>query len=458
MKIPFLGVFPEKAQGQLRLQPSMSGSTALVLVLGLFLLAGMFSWAEQVLRTASRSRLKQSAEQGSRSAQKALELTGPKTELWGILRWTSAGLGLAAAGLSTAVCWQPLAETLGTLPWPWPAGWTAKVAFGLLVVGLALAWGLLVETIPHRLAAGLSDRAALWVIRPVEIWSRLVGPVHRLVERLAQPVVFLLRGRRSAPDDLSLEEIEHWVQLGATAGLIAPAEQKVAQRALRFGDRTVRQIMRPRIEIDAIDVDSPPEQVIGIVAMAGFSRLPVYEGDIDHIIGFVYTKDLLRQQHLGWPIELRRLLRPALMVPGSLGVDRLLEMFREKKVQMAIVLDEYGGTEGLVTLEDVLEELVGEIHDEHRPEPQEQMVPLDAHTWLVHGGMNVEDFFDRLGREDLHSPETRSFHTVAGLVLAVLDRIPQVGDRLCWQDLEMEVVQMNGMRIDRVRVKIPESS
>ena len=156
-----------------------------------------------------------------------------------------------------------------------------------------------------------------------------------------------------------------------------PAEQMVARRALRLGDRTVREIMRPRIEIDALDVDTPADEVIGAVAMAGFSRLPVHEGDLDHIIGFIYTKDLLLRQHMGWPIELRKLVRPALLVPETMPIDKLLELFREKRTQMAIVLDEFGGTEGLVTMEDVLEELVGEIHDEYRQDREQEIVQRD---------------------------------------------------------------------------------
>ena len=121
--------------------------------------------------------------------------------------------------------------------------------------------------------------------------------------------------------------------------------------------------MRPRIDLDALDVNTPPEEVIGSAAMAGFSRLPVYDGDLDHIIGFVHIKDLFRQVYLGWHIELRKLLKPALFVPESMPLDRLLELFQEQHNQLAVVLDEYGGTEGMVTLEDVIEELVGEIRE-----------------------------------------------------------------------------------------------
>ena len=209
-----------------------------------------------------------------------------------------------------------------------------------------------------------------------------------LAVQLASTLALWLLGRRKGREKtVSIEDIEHLIRTGTHQGLLDPAEQLLARRALRLGDRTVRDVMRPRIEIDALDVDTPADEVIGAVAMAGFSRLPIHEGDLDHIIGFVYTKDLLLRQHMGWPIELRKLVRPALLVPESLRIDKLLERFRQKRTQMAIVLDEFGGTEGLVTMEDVLEELVGEIHDEHRAERQQQIVARDDSSWFVDAGL-----------------------------------------------------------------------
>ena len=154
--------------------------------------------------------------------------------------------------------------------------------------------------------------------------------------------------------------------------------------------------MRPRIDLDAMDVETPPDAVIGTVAMAGFSRLPVYEGDLDHIIGFVHIKDLFRQRHLGWTIELRKLLHPALFVPETMQLDRLLQLFQEKHNQLAIVLNEYGGTEGMVTLEDVVEEIVGEIRDEHRRDEEQAIVRRDENSWLIDGGVSMADFVERL--------------------------------------------------------------
>jgi putative hemolysin len=229
----------------------------------------------------------------------------------------------------------------------------------------------------------------------------------------------------------------------------------VAMEALRLGERTVRDVMRPRIDLDALDVNTPAEEVIGSAAMAGFSRLPVYEGDLDHVIGFVHIKDLFRQIYLGWHIELRKLLKPALFVPESMPLDRLLELFQEQNNQLAVVLDEYGGTEGMVTLEDVIEELVGEIREGHQHDQQHMFVERGDNSWLVDGTFGVADLIKRLDLRVDEANESRSYSTVSGLVLHELGRIPSVGDTTQWNGLNLEVVDMDGQRIDRVLITRP---
>jgi putative hemolysin len=207
-----------------------------------------------------------------------------------------------------------------------------------------------------------------------------------------------------------------------------------------------------------MDVETPPDAVIGTVAMAGFSRLPVYEGDLDHIIGFVHIKDLFRQRHLGWSMELRKLLHPALFVPETMQLDRLLQLFQDKHNQLAIVLNEYGGTEGMVTLEDVVEEIVGEIRDEHRRDEKHAFVRRDENSWLIDGGVSMADFVERLELDSDEALANRSFSTVGGLILEQLGRIPDIGDVADWNGLTLEVVDMDGQRIDRILVTRKASS
>jgi putative hemolysin len=168
----------------------------------------------------------------------------------------------------------------------------------------------------------------------------------------------------------------------------------------------------------------------------------------------VYTKDLLRQQHMGWPIEIRKLVQPALLVPETLRLDKLLAEFRTHRTQMALVLDEFGGTEGLVTMEDVLEELVGEIHDEYRQQREQDIVRRDEASWLVDARVGIETFLIQAGLDDMRAAIPRQCNSLGGLVTSQLDRIARLGDRIQWQGLELEVVNMDGPRIGRILITI----
>jgi len=212
--------------------------------------------------------------------------------------------------------------------------------------------------------------------------------------------------------------------------------------------------MKPRIDIDAVDVETPQEELLGVIAMAGFSRLPVYDGDLDHIIGFVHLKDVLRQHYLGWRLELRKLVRPALTVPDTMRLDRLLVRFQEQRNQLAIVVDEFGATRGMVTLEDVLEELVGELLTDQRHGVEQQIVQRDATSWLVDGSVSIADLLERLGRQHLLAGAPRSVSSVAGLVLEILGHLPTAGEKAVWHDLSLEVIALEHQRIDRLVVTI----
>jgi putative hemolysin len=264
-------------------------------------------------------------------------------------------------------------------------------------------------------------------------------------------VLFLLGAHKQEGPTVSVDDIEHLLEAGRAEGVLEAVETAVAAEALRLGERTVRDIMRPRIDLDALDIDTPPSEILGAIAMAGYSRLPVYEGSLDHILGYVSLKDVLRHNWMGWPLELRKMMHRALFVPETMPLDRLLELFQKERNQLAIVLDEYGGTEGLVTMEDVLEELVGEIHDEHRRDEASPFVQREDGSWLVEGGAGIEDLAQTFGLKTDALP--RDYSTISGLVLAELERIPTAGDIVRWQGLQIEVVDMDGRRIDKLLVK-----
>lgn len=424
----------------------------ILFILVLIFLNGLFAAAETSLIAARKGRLEQRAAEGNRNAKRALDLARnpdlflPTAQI-GITLVSALG---AAYGGHEIV--KEISAWLADSRWPIFAHHADGFALGIFVACFTYASLILGELVPKRASLHRAENLAILLAPVVYFIAVVARPVVWFMGLSTAGVLWALRFGAGSEPSVSLDDIEHLIDTGTAEGIVEPFEQKIVLGALRLGDRTVRDIMRPRIDLDAMDVDTPPEETLGTVAMAGFSRLPVYEGDLDHVIGFVHIKDLFRQQYLGWAIELRKLLHPALFVPENLTLDRLLELFQEKHNQLAIVLNEYGGTEGMVTLEDVVEEIVGEIRDEHRRHEEQKFVQRDDKSWLIDGAASIADVVERLEISTDESWENRGFSTIAGLILDRLGHIPSIGDKAEWDGLDLEVVDMDGQRIDRVLV------
>ena len=422
----------------------------ILLVLALILANGFFSGAEMAIVASRRGRLRQLAEAGDQAAQTALQLASSPDQFLPTVQIGITLVGTLAAAYGGDSLVSDLAEWITVNAPPAVGAMARPIALTVFVVLLSFVTLLFGELVPKRLALRRAEDFARLVAPAMKIFSQVTRPLVWLMGASTSAVLVMLGAHKQDGPTVSVDDIEHLLEAGRAEGVLEAVEQAVATEALRLGERAVRDIMRPRIDLDALDIETPPGEVLGAIAMAGYSRLPVYEGSLDHILGYVSLKDVLRHNWMGWPIELRRIMHRALFVPETMPLDRLLELFQKEKNQLAIVLDEYGGTEGLVTLEDVLEELVGEIHDEHRRETAE-FVQREDGSWLVDGGASVEDLADRLGIKLDAVP--RDYSTVSGIVLAELERIPATGDTLRWHGLAIEVVDMDGRRIDKLLIR-----
>jgi len=430
----------------------------LLVVLALILANGFFAGAEIALIAARRGRLVQWADEGDRAAKAALHLSKSPEQFLPTVQIGITIVGTLAAAFGGAKVVADLRDLLLFIPVGWSKVQAENVALFLVVAFISVTEVLFGELVPKRLALHDPPRLARLVAFPIVALVWVLRPVLFVVDAICNLVLRMMGFKDEGPTSLQREDIEHMLEEGETGGVLNPIERQVAAEALRLGDHTVKDVMQPRIDIDGIAVDTPPEEILGVIAMAGFNRLPVYEGDLDHIIGFVHVKDVLRQIHLGWKhpgwkLDLRRLLHPALFVPETLPIDKLLLSFREQRTHLAVVLDEFGGTEGLVTLDAVLGELVGEIRDEHSRDVGSEIVRRDDGSWLVDGMMNIDDFLHHLEMRKIKLPTPRSFTTIAGLILEVLGRLPKVGEKLQWEGIDIEVVDMDGPRIDRLLVR-----
>ena len=424
----------------------------ILLILVLILANGLFAAAEIAIIAARRGRLEQRAAEGSRGAQWAIDLSRNPDVFLPTVQIGITLVGAFGAAYGGRQIVDDLSGWFAQMPWQWVRRHADGIGLTVFVACFTYASLILGELVPKRISLRRAEGLAIFVAPIMKFIAAVARPLVWLMGASTNAVLWLLRLGTSREPSVSLDDIEHLIDTGTAEGVVEPLEKRVALGALRLGERTVRDIMRPRIDLDAMDADTPPEEVMGTAAMAGFSRLPVYEGDLDHVLGFVHIKDLFRQYYLGWPMELRKLLHPALFVPESMTLDRLLELFQEKHNQLAIVLNEYGGTEGMVTLEDVVEEIVGEIRDEHRRHEEQKFVERDEHSWLVDGSLSIADLNERLDLPRDETSEGRGFSTIAGLIMDQLGHIPSIGDTVAWNGLGLEVVDMDGQRIDRVLI------
>lgn len=429
-------------------------SIELLIILALILMNGFFAAAEIALLTARRNRLQQAADGGSRSARAALRLLEDTSQFLSTVQVGITGVGTFAAAFGGVNLVNKLAATLASSSVPLVAKNSTSIAL-VLVTG-AIAFGSLVlgELVPKRFALAYSEGLAQFVALPMRLLSIVARPVVVVLGLATTLFLKLLGVDTSQESQVSVDDIQHLLKTGKEQGVLEENEHEMALEALKLRDRRVRDIMRPRIDIDAIALDTPPNEVVGSVAMSGFSRLPVYDGDLDHIVGFLYNKDLFQQTFLNREIKLELLMRQPLFIPENLTLDRLLLRFRERRTQLAIILDEFGGTRGMVTLEDVLEELVGDIHDEHRRDDEQVIVQRDDGSWLVDGLYPLHDLADHLPPGICLVEENQGSSTLAGLVFRSSDDLPKVGDVVISGQLRIEVVDMDGRRIDRLLVSV----
>ncbi len=398
------------------------------------LCSAFFSGSETALFAANRVVLRQRRAQGDRRARTAYNLLNHASDL---LTTLLAGNTMANVG-ATVIATSIAVSLVGRRGAEWAA------FLGTTIVLLILA-----EIAPKALAARHADRFALVIAGPVYTLQRVLTPLIRVLSLIATALVRPFGAHITPRAPLVTEEqLRFLVEVGEEEGVIEEGEREMIHSIFEFGDTVVREVMRPRVDIIAVPVDATVNGAIGLMSEHGHSRLPVYDGTIDHVVGVVYMRDLvpvLRQGKLDQPVaEVRR---PAFFVPETKKVDDLFREMQQRKVSMAIVLDEFGGTAGLVTVEDLLEEIVGEIQDEYDLE-EKPIHLIDANTVVVNARIHVEEVNELLG---IRLPMD-DVDTVAGLVYSLVGRVPVQGEKMSLPGAEIRVEKTLGQRITRVRI------
>ncbi|HEX7082320.1 MAG TPA: hemolysin family protein [Gammaproteobacteria bacterium] len=417
----------------------------IVIVLLLVLLNGLFAMSELAVVSSRKSRLQSLAGRGNRGARAAIALIDDPTAFLSTVQVGITLVGILAGAFSGVALGEELGEWLAR--WPVLAPYADTVAIAAIVIAITYATLILGELVPKRLALRRPERIAVAVAPAMRSLARIAGPVVWALKLSTESVVKLL-GLGGAPETtVTEEEVRMLIAEGTRAGVFLKPEREMIDGVLRLADRRVRAIMTPRQEVVWLDENATPEEIAEQLATRRTSRLPVCRGTIDNPVGVVQMKDLAPALLKGETIRLSDYMVAPLVVPEGVHVLRLLDLFRTEGVHMAIVVDEYGATEGVVTLADILEAITGEL-PELGEEPEVGLVRRSDGSWLVDGAFPIDEFEDRVRVRGLR--EGGDFDTVAGFALHRLERLPSVGDTFTAAGGRFEILDMDGHRIDKL--------
>ena len=422
----------------------------LVVIALLIVLNGFFAMSELAVMSSRRARLEHMASKGNRGARFALRLLDDPTRFLSSVQVGITLVGVFAGAYSGATLAEPLARALPDeiAPYSYP------VAIAIVVVGITYLSLVIGELVPKRIAFNNPERVASAVAPFMARLSVAGAPVIWLLRLSTEALTRLLRIPDKPESSVTEEEIKLLIAEGARTGVFHTVERDMIDGVLRLADRSVRSVMTPRTELVWIDLDDPPETIRQEIADSGHSRYPAGRKGLDELEGIVHTKHLLDQVARTGRFDLATSLRPPLIVHEGTPVLRLLEMFRENPVHMAVVVDEYGVLEGIVTPTDILTAIAGEMPEDATDLEEDTAVRREDGSWLMDGMLGIHDAERLLEQKDMRDDE--DFETLAGFVLAKLGRIPQTGDTFEWNGLKFEIVDMDGRRVDRVLVTPPE--
>lgn len=427
-------------------------------ILGILLLImanGVFAMAEIAVVSARKARLAQQANEGNAKARLALAFANAPREFLATVQIGITLIGILAGALGGATLAQPLAASLRRVPWLGP--YSDALGLGLVVCSIAYCSLVIGELVPKQLALHNPERIAAAVAAPMRLIARLASPAVWLLSASTTAMLRVLGGRPASEPPVTEAEIKVLLQQGVQAGVFAAAEHEMVQAVFRFGDRRAGALMTPRTAIVWLDVNDPPQDIQRRLTESVHSRFPVGQGSLDQVVGVVHAKDLLAQSLAGQPVDLTHSLRPPVFVPEHMSAPHVLELFKRAGMPLALVVDEYGGIEGLITLTDMLEAIVGDLPAEEGMPVEPSAIQRDDGSWLVDGMLSIDTFKDLFHIPHLPGEDAGAYHTVSGFIMMYLERIPVPAEHFDWDGFSFEVLDMDGHRVDKVLV-VPQQT
>lgn len=421
----------------------------IVFIFLLLIANAIFAMSELAIISARRVRLEPRAEEGDRGAQAALELAATPDIFLSTVQVGITFIGILAGAVGGARIARVLQELL--VPLPVVGQFSSALSVGIVVILITYLSLVIGELVPKRLALYNPEGIARVVAPAMRGLARLAWPVVRLLSASTNLVLRLFNLQPSTEPPVTDEEVRTLMEQGAQVGVFEPIEEEIVDQIFRLSDRTVSALFTPRTDIVWLDLDDSLDEIKQKLIESGFSRYPVAQDNLDNIVGLVAAQDLLVQSLAGQPLDLRSIIQPALFIPETTPALVVVERLKQTRSHIALVIDEYGGVEGLVTLSDILTAIVGHIPEAGQPEEAEAIQREDG-SWLIDGMFQIDEFQDLFHIEELPDGGEGYYQTVGGLVMAVLGRIPVPGDHFEWAGYRLEVMDMDGRRVDKVLV------
>ncbi|MBG1258461.1 hemolysin family protein [Nostoc commune] len=433
----------------------MSSITFEILIILVLIIAnGVFSMSEMAIVSARKVRLQQLANQGDVKAKAALKLAESPNHFLSTVQVGISLIGILTGAFGGATIANRLAVYVKLVPFLAP--YSEPLSFGIVVLIITYLSLIVGELVPKRLALNNPEKIASIVAIPMQALSAIASPMVYLLSASTDLILRLLGITASTEPQVTEEEIKILIEQGTEAGTFEEAEQDMVERVFRLGDRPVSYLMTPRPDIVWLDLDDSPEENRQKMVDSVYSRYPVCQEGLDNVLGVMPVTDLLARSFRGEPLDLTVGLRQPVFVPESTRGLKVLELFKQTITHMALVVDEYGVIQGLVTLNDIMSEIVGDVPSTDGQD-QPQAVQREDGSWLLDGMLPVEEFLELFGMEEWKSEESGSYQTLGGFVITNLGRIPAAADHFEWQSMRIEVMDMDGNRVDKVLV-VPKPS
>lgn len=419
----------------------------------LILFNGMFAMYEIALVSSRRSKLEEKAEEGRKGARIALNLLDNPEEFLSTIQIGITLIGIisgAYSGVAIASDLVPYIEHIA-----WLAAIAPFLSIALVVAVVTYLSIVLGELVPKSIALEHPEAITIALTPFMKGLANVSYPLVWFLSFSTRGILKLLRIRRSTAPPITEQELKLLLKQGSEYGVIEKHESEMITEVFRFGNKTAFSMMTPKIDIKWIDVSLPREEVVRFISLAGYSKYPVCDGSVDKVLGIVAVKDILKHIESDEEYNLRNILSNTLFIPEGLPASDVLDKFREQKIHIAIVVDEYGGTEGLITLHDLIEHILGDLPDLTDKEPPDYIQKEDG-SYMINGSMNFWELADLLEfpeiDEEEFEEESRQYSTVGGLAMNILNTIPKEGDIFTFNEFTFEVVKMDGNRVAELHV------